>query len=445
MFKKLEKPDISGVEQKRIVELFQEEKVQSWVQKSFVPYSHWEKVKHWPLSGGVKNIELWAVIKFVRNKMVDRRKSVVKDEKNNYFTWISWLPKLEQFLHEIDMQLGGNLFLSGNQVSDELQHRLLSRGVMEEAIASSQLEGAHTSRKAAKQILLEGRKPKNKDEQMIVNNYEAMRLIETELKDKKLDEDVLFSLHRILTKDTLDESEIGRYRKDEDDIVVGDNSFKNEIYHIPPKEDFVKKEIKRFVDYANNDLKDAGFIHPVIKAVILHFWIGYLHPFTDGNGRMARSLFYWYLLREKYWAFGYLPLSKVIKNSPAQYRDAYLCAEQDDNDLTYFIEYNINKINQAMREFETYAARKWKENTHMAKLARDKYQLNDRQIQLLRFYYKNKDVTTSVSTHRKVYETSRITAMKDLKELEARGFVTSKKSGRNVYYYATDKILSLFE
>ncbi|MDO8511892.1 MAG: Fic family protein [bacterium] len=444
MLKKIEKPDISGVSNQKIAELFQNEKVQALIQKSFSPYVHWEKVKHWTTEG-VANLELWAVIKVIRNKVIDRRNSVIKAEAGPLFSWTSYLPKFEQFLHEIDMKLGGNLFLPGNQINDDLQHRLLSRGVMEEAIASSQLEGAHTSRKAAKQILLEGRKPKNKDEQMIVNNYQAMRLIETELKDKKLNEELLLSLHRTLTKDTLAESDIARYRKDEDEIIVGDDGSKNETYHIPPKEVFVKQEIKRFIAYANGDLLDSGFTHPVIKAIIIHFWIGYLHPFVDGNGRMARALFYWYLLREKYWAFGYLPLSKVIKNSPAQYRDAYIYSEQDDNDLTYFIEYNISKINQAMHEFEEYAARKWKENTRMAKIARDKYQLNDRQIQLLRYYYKNKDVTTSVVTHMKVYETSRVTAIKDLRSLEKQKFLTVKKVGRTVYFYATEKVAGLFD
>lgn len=444
MLKKIEKPDISGVDNKKISEFFNNDEVRKLVQKSFTPYVHWEKIKYWATPDKVSNLELWVFIKLLRKNAFGERNSPVKDEQKKYFTWIFGLPKLEKILHEIDMRLGGNLFISSGQVSDELQHRLLSRGVMEEAIASSQLEGAHTSRKVAKQILLENRKPRNKDEQMIVNNYEAMRFIEAELKDKKLDQESLLLLHKILTKDTLAISEVGRYRKDQDDIIVGDDGAKNEIYHIPPKEAFVKQEIKQFIIYANNELPDFGFVHPVIKAIIIHFWIGYLHPFVDGNGRMARALFYWYLLREKYWAFGYLPLSKVIKNSPAQYRDAYIYTEQDENDLTYFIEYNINKIAQAMKEFDVYAKRKWQENTKMAKIARDKYQLNDRQIQLLRYFYKNKDVATSTTSHMKVYEISRITSMKDLRGLEKQRFVISKKIGRTVYYYATDAVGVLF-
>lgn len=428
------------------MEILQREDVRRFVQKSFSPYYHWEKIKHWPLPTGVKPEELWASIKFVRKDVMNRRTSVIQNENGIFFSWLGWLPGLEEFLHQIDMKLGGNLFVFGGHIDERMRHQLLSRGIMEEAIASSQLEGAHTSRKMAKMMLLEGRKPRTKDEQMIVNNYRAMRLIEDELKDKELDEEMLLNLHEIFTKDTtLKESEIRRYRKDEDEIIVGDDGTKNEIYHIPPKEDFMRGEVKRLIEYANNNLRDNGFVHPVIKAILIHFWIGYLHPFVDGNGRMARALFYWYLLREKYWAFGYLPLSKIIKNSPVQYRDAYIASEQDDNDLTYFLDYNIQKIDQALREFEAYAQKKWEENAKMSKHARTKYGLNDRQIQLLRYFYKNKEATTSVTTHMKINEIARMTATKDLVKLKEIGFLSPKKVGRIVYYYPTDKILEMFD
>lgn len=441
MIRKIEKPDISSIK-KKIDDLLSDDQVKILIKKSFAPYSYWDKVKYWKTSDGLKPIEVWATIKFVRGNILTNKRSVVRDEKGNDFTWI-WLPGFEKSLHEVDMKLGGNLFLS-TQFNEALQQRFLSRGIMEEAIASSQLEGAHTTRKAAKKIILEGREPRNKDERMIVNNYQAMRLIEDELKDHEMSEDMLFELHRVLTIDVMKSSEIGRYRKDEDDIVVGDDGSKNEIYHIPPKEDFLKKEIKRFVLYANNQLNDVGFVHPVIKAIILHFWIGYLHPFIDGNGRMARAIFYWYLLREKYWVFTYLPLSKVIKGSPVQYRNAYIYTEQDDNDLTYFIDYNIRKIIQSMDEFESYAERKRKENIRMTDLAKGDHRLNDRQIQLLRYLYKNKDVAISITSHMKVNAISRITATKDLKSLRDKGFVVQRKIGRTIHYYATNKVASLF-
>ncbi|MDR2411510.1 MAG: Fic family protein [Candidatus Peribacteria bacterium] len=57
--------------------------------------------------------------------------------------------------------------------------------------------------------------------------------------------------------------------------------FEEKVSYIPPKEKFLKEELKRFIDFANDKLNSDVFIHPIIKAIIIHFWIGYLHPFCD--------------------------------------------------------------------------------------------------------------------------------------------------------------------
>jgi len=206
----------------------------------------------------------------------------------------------------------------------------------------------------------------------------------------------------------------------------------------------LKKEIKRFIQYANDTSAKHQFVHPLVKAILLHFWIGYLHPFADGNGRMARTLFYWYLLKNNYWAFSYLPVSKVIKNSPAQYRDAYIFSEQDDNDLTYFIDYNFRKIAQAKRDFEAYVKRKEIQNRKMAGIARAKYNLNDRQIQLLRYLHKNSNASTTIKTHAQIYGLSRPTSRRDLEQLEQIGLLLSTKIGRERPFRGTKAISKLF-
>jgi len=290
---------------------------------------------------------------------------------------------------------------------------------------------------------MEKRKARNESEHMILNNYQAMLLIEERLKHQDLSMDMLLDLHAALTRDTIDVKDVGRLRSDADNIVVTDPAL-NITYHVPPPVKFLKREINRLIAYANDTLEKEQFVHPVIKAIILHFWVGYLHPFTDGNGRLARSVFYWYLLRKQYWAFSYLPLSRVIKNSPAQYGYAYIYSEQDDNDLTYFIDYNVRKISQARREFEAYIIKKQVESRKMAKLARGGYDLNDRQIQLLRYLHKTPDATTTVRTHSEVNSVSRPTASNDLERLESFGFIVSQKQGRERPFRATEKLLELF-
>jgi Fic family protein len=439
---KLVKP-IAKISRDRVFELLDQTKdLSTYVARANSPeYLYWDRVRHIRRPEGITAEEFWSLIKLIRTSPFDRVSTPIRDEKGEYFTRRS-IPGLDHFLHETDLGLGG---VMESSILSDLRNRqkFISRGIMEEAIASSQLEGANTTRKAAKRMILENREPKNGSEQMICNNYQAMILVEELLYNKPLNMSSFFDLHAILVKDTVDSSDIGRLRKDSDEIVVSD-PISGFVYHIPPSEQFLKKEIKKLISFANDKEKDKQFIHPVLKAIILHFWIGYLHPFTDGNGRLARTIFYWYLLRKQYWAFTYLPLSRIIKNSPAQYRDAYIYSEQDDNDLTYFIDYNIRKIKQAKRDFSDYIKRKEIENRKMAVVACNKYNLNDRQIQLLRYFHKNSGATTTIKTHANVYSISRVTARKDLEKLEILGFLISRKEGKVRPFRAIEKISELF-
>lgn len=446
MIYKLKKPDLSKVNYGKVFEKVLKqsaEEIQEIVkltQETFQPaYLYWDRIKYKQLPKGISPEEFWVSVKFTRNSQAI--KSEIRSENGGYFTWIK-LPGLEEFFHKMDLNTGGSFFAVKENIDEKNKQKLIFRGVMEEAIASSQLEGASTTRKVAKQFLRQGRKPRNESEQMILNNYQTMQIIESDYKNKKMDLGLIFELHKMITKDTITENEQGKFRRDEDNIIVSDNS--NIIYHQPPKVSFVKNEMGKFTKFANDEL-GGHFIHPVVKAIMLHFWIGYLHPFTDGNGRLARLMFYWYLLKKDYWAFSYLPISKAIKKSPVQYGKAYIYSEQDDLDLTYFIDYNIRKIKSAISDFGKYLERKSKENLKMNKLSRIKYNLNERQIQLLQYLYGDRDEKTSLNVHMNIYQVTKKTAIKDLRGLEKLGLIVSEKQGRNVYYYAADEIEELFE
>ena len=89
---------------------------------------------------------------------------------------------------------------------------------------------------------------------------------------------------------------------------------------------------------------EKPFIHPVVKASIIHFQIGYIHPFMDGNGRTARALFYWFLVKKEYTLIKNISISRAILNSRIQYDKAFLKTENDNNDMTYFINYSIKSL-----------------------------------------------------------------------------------------------------
>jgi len=440
-FYRIEKPDLSKINITELIpRIIEKEDISKLVWKtSFPAYVAWNKFKYFKPSDNFSLEELWAGVKFIRK--LQSQKSVIKNENGEYFNWFN-LPGLEQFFHEVDLNTGGNLSAFVKDIDERNKFKFISRGIVEEAIASSQLEGAHTTRQLAKEFLREGRKPRTEAEHMVLNNYRSMQTIEEKYKNKKIDLETIFELHSMIVKNTIPDSEQHRFRTDQDEVVVADNEEKF-IYFQPPKQEFVQQEILRLIAFANDELGEF-FLHPVIKAIMIHFWIGYLHPFTNGNGRLARLLFYWYLLRRRYWAFAYLPISKIIRRSPIQYGNAYVYSEQDDLDLTYFIDYNIRKIKLAIKDFSKYLQDKSAENKQMRKTAKAKYKLNDRQVQLLQYYSNNQEEHTSIKMHMSIYQISRITAVRDLKELVNLGFIISRKAKKTAYYYGTPKIQELF-
>jgi len=442
---KVRKPDLSKIkEEETLKNLFGDKRgeILAFIKRvSERHYYYWEKVSYiQPSPEGITKEELWSVIKLFRQSQ--SIETPVKDIEGNHFKWTK-LIYFEEFLHQLDMNTGGEIFMGKKGLEKENRQRLITRGIMDEAIASSQLEGAATSRQAAKLMLREGIKPKNRSEQMIVNSYQAMKSIEEEYKNSRMSIDLILELHGLITKDTLDsEGEKPRLRKPGEPICVSDNTT-GVVYHEGPEIAFVKKELEELVKFANDEVK-TEFIHPVIKAIILHFWLGYLHPFTDGNGRLARLLFYWYLIRHDYWAFVYLPISKVIKSSSTQYTMAYVYTEQDENDLTYFLDYNLRKIKLAVNEFMDYLDSQSKRNKRMKKRCETEYGFNMRQVMLLQYFYGDGEARTTLKAHMNTYDISKATAIKDLKDLVGKGFLSITKQGRNIYYHSTDKIKELF-
>ncbi|PCI31852.1 MAG: hypothetical protein COB54_09005 [Alphaproteobacteria bacterium] len=440
---KIEKPDHTKYDFAELAkELFKSDSplMKPIFNTQFPEYLHWSKIKRkeW-LPDDMTAEKFWAYVKAFRH--IESLGTPISDQEGFPFTW-GKLHYYDQFLHEMDLHMGGHL-MGQNNITDQQKLEYISRGLMEEAIASSQLEGAHTTRIVAKKMLREGRKPQDIAEHMILNNYKTMQAIESGFCKKELTLDMLNELHRMITQNTLAKDEQGVFRTDEDKIVISPRGDEY-VSYICPKIAFVEQELPKLIAFANDQDK-TRFIHPVIKAIMLHFWLAILHPYIDGNGRLARVLFYWYLLKHDYWAFAYLPISEMIKKSPGQYSKAYIYSEQDDNDLTYFIDYNIRKIQQARQAFSEYLERKKKEKEVENKIVRSKHNFNKRQYKLLIYFYRNSKERTNISAHSKIHHVSRVPAANDLKGLSALGYLTSQKQGKMVYYYPTEKVKELFQ
>lgn len=396
-------------------------------------YLFWTKAMYKNPVKGFSTADSWAVARLMRK--LKGIKSPIKSLGGDYFTYLK-LARYEKLCHFIDQKTSGS-FLVTNIGSDERQ-KFLSRGILEEAIASSQLEGASTTRKYAKQMIAENKKPRSVSEQMIFNNYQSMSSIDTDYKDLPLSKDLLLQMHEQLTKNTLENAkDEGRFRISGDKIYV---IYNDRIAYETPPIEFVTDELDNLIEFANDD---NVFIHPLLKASMLHFWMGYLHPFADGNGRMARTIFYWYLLKKDYWGMAYVPISMVIKRAQKQYSYAYIFTEQDNLDLTYFLDFSMQKIEVALKEFELYVANLEQENRLIQDKLKDTVTLNDRQKQLL--YFLASDINNSASelSHRTMNKIARGTARADLQLLHESALIEPTREGKQVKYYASEKLMQL--
>lgn len=397
-------------------------------------YLYWDKWKFRARDWKLDPLKVWYYIKALRLSQVTIP-----------FSALPGLPLrlnnpsiIQRQLHELD--LGLKLTIRSEELIPMGEEgRFLEDSLMEEAIASSQLEGAMTSRQEARQMLETNRKPSSHSEQMILNNYKGMRWL-VDHKDAEITQDLIKELHFILVQKTLSQKEEEGVFRESDDVRVMDLQT-GSIVHTPPPFVILDNLMSEFCLFANDDRKDDPFLHPITKAIILHFLIGYIHPFVDGNGRTARALFYWYLIKNGYWLVEFLSISRVFLLSKAQYARAYQYTEFDHNDLTYFVVYNLKAMDIAFKDMKKYVSKKRKEiNDLIVRL--DTSHLNERQLQLLQEAFNEGKQVFAVADIEKRWAISNQTARTDLQGLVAHGFFEQKKMGKKIIFVLREDALS---
>lgn len=374
-------------------------------------YLYWNKVKYYKTPLNLSPNILWAAVK------ISRAIHAKKISFGKYDFSFNLTDAIQRGLHQFDLHFGGELG-SKSIIPEDGKKRYLISSIMEEAIASSQIEGAVTTRKKAKEMLRKNINPKNKSEQMIVNNYITIKHI-VDIQNEPLTLDKLFEIHRLITHKTLDEPiDEGRFR-DNNDVNVVDVSD-GEVVYSPPN----FKEVPQLMDELIKFFNEEGeqFIHPIVKGCIIHFMVGYIHPFVDGNGRTARALFYWYLLRNGYWLTEYLSISRLIIKSKTQYAQAFVYSEVDENDITYFISYKVKTMELAYQSLTEYIQRKINEKKHIINFQRIRG-INERQALIIKWLYDEPDLLFGVKEIETRFSISNQTARTDLLGLEKKGYL----------------------
>jgi len=395
-------------------------------------YLHWDKLRQLDPPADLSHEEWWAALKLGRlqNARDIEQFRGIGDQPFHYCLPESVLSAL----HDIDSRARGNISLSEQVTEAGDRNRYMVSSLIEEAITSSQLEGAATTRKAAVEMLRSGRLPRDHSERMIVNNYLAMQHILT-LDKHRLTPDMILELHRILARETMKGPDaVGRLQTEKDERIKVIDPRDNTILHTPPPAGELPERLEFMCRFANGEIGSKGFLHPVIRAIVLHFWLAYDHPFEDGNGRTARALFYWAMLREGYWLFEYLSISSLLRKAPSQYARSYLYTETDGNDLTYFIAYQLKIIRRALDALDAYLARKQREIRDAETKLREISGLNHRQRALIAHALRNPTHEYTIESHRRSHAIAYATARSDLLQLASKDMLETGKIGKKAVY-----------
>jgi Fic family protein len=395
-------------------------------------YVHWDKLRHLDPPSDLTHREWWFLIKWAR--LLAARRFPLTDLGGAHFTY-STPDIVARQLHFVDQRCSGEVAMAEVVTTDaEARRHYLVNSLMEEAIRSSQLEGATTSRRVAKELLESGRKPKDRSERMILNNYRALHFMRDSMGEKLTPASVL-ELQRILTAGTLDNLDAaGRLQRPDEERVAVIERETGELIHQPPPAEQLPERLQMLCDFANEGETATHFVHPVIRAILLHFWLGYDHPFEDGNGRTARALFYWYMRTRGYWLVEYLSISRILQDAPAQYTRAFLLAETDERDSTYFIAYQLEVIERAVRELHAYLRRKVSEIRDVEDLLVGSSDFNHRQLALLGDALRTPDAAYSFKAHATSYGVTHETARTDLLRLVERGLLEQRRQGRSFVF-----------
>jgi Fic family protein len=385
-------------------------------------YLHWDQIRHRQPPAGMTAQQWWFSMKMAR--MALSRPLAMPDPAGLPFRY-SLTPAIEEGLHWITSLATGRVAMPSEVTESGPKERFLVRSIIEEAITSSQLEGASTTRRAAIDMFRSGRQPSNRSERMIFNNLRGMRFI-VEHKDDDLTPELVCEIHRLMTSGTIADEAAGRIQRPDDERIAVFSNTTQEVLHQPPPAAVLPQRLEAMCDFAN-DSESGEFLNPIIRSIALHFWLAYDHPFVDGNGRTARALFYWSMLKHGYWLFEYISISTALKKSAAQYGRAFQYVETDERDLTYFIIFHLKIIRRAMTSLNDYLAAKAKEIAEAEKAFKASGQFNYRQLALLSHELRRPGTEYTVQSHSVSHGITPVTARTDLRKLVAAGLLEERQ------------------
>lgn len=342
--------------------------------------------------------------------------------------WFYPADVIHRKINEIET-LGKDLYEKINK-NAAFKNEFLFDSAIEEAITSAIYEGAHSTRAQAEQLIASGERPKNKDEWMLINNFKAMKWVKNN-QQKSLTKDAILNLHRIVTENTL-----------EGDDANFQGKFRNDKVFVGPHEGIdpstIEHAIKEMIQLITDNPR---YFHPLLKGILIHYFMGYIHPFFDGNGRTARALFYFKSIRNHLNYVELLSVSAYLRIHGKQYENSFVKVKENEYDLTYFIDFCLDSMASALKE----VSRKVSYLLRMTDLA-VRFDLSQTQVGLIQRMALHKFRTIDIEEYAQQISKSREFARQELKGLLDHNLVFEiKMSKKLVYKVNAEKLKELYK
>ena len=304
---------------------------------------------------------------------------------------------------------------------------LRREAIIHSAHSSTSIEGNRLSLEQVSD-LAHGREvmATRKDKQEVLNYLNVLENIEGVLKGSSLSNQDILNVHRMVTKDTLDNpGDCGSHRNR---YVVVANRLTGQVLFRPPKNDDVPGLIKDLIEWIN--LGEAKELDPIIEAGISHYEFVRIHPFVDGNGRTARVLATLILFLRGFDAKQFFCLDDYYDSDRQTYYRALQSVDQDTLDLTNWLEYFVEGVSISIEAVKERVTRLSSER--LRKAEKGQIALTERQMRIVEFINSNGKIT--VGDIAKMFKISRQAALKEIGKLIKLEVVALKGEKRGAHY-----------
>ncbi len=230
--------------------------------------------------------------------------------------------------------------------------------------------------------------------------------------------------------------EIGQYRTNEEHIVSG-MFGREKIHYIAPSPNRIEEEMKKFLTWFDKEEP----VSSVIRSGIAHFWFVSIHPFEDGNGRLARILSDMVLARGENSEFRFYNVSSQINKDKNHYYDILERMQHGDGDITEWLVWYMQKLVEALNEADSIVTTILNKSFFWQKAAT--VPMTERQTQMLNLFLDGYEAKITSKTWATLAKCSRDTAIRDIQNLVDKNILVenipgAKRPSYSIVYDAED-------